>query len=496
MPVQQTHFWPRLALFLVVGIGAAVVWAGIGAFVVEGISGNRYYGRVSESISVLADGEAVIHGTAYGPTLETLPLKTLDRQPVDFDGQWIAPSVHFHRFWIENPPHKQTMGYLSRVMTVGEDRLELQGSDNAARWYAVRDGSDEGRTYLVGYDIKSKLPLGYIGRQGFRRAIPDRAGQFVVDTLQSRIVSMSLDRSEVPANNRVYLLDDDHLVEIDTIARTVREIVSLPSATMLTVSLASYISKDSPSGVAADSPLAQFAPGQIRHTNDRQLVVWQGDRVATVDVTSGEVTEYRLPAELPEIPSFQFHLLSPEVAALQFNPTEGDITTARLVWFNAADGEITRDETVRVNESWVQDERVESTKAIAVVPVPLVMGALITIGSPYWPQHAAQPYGQALTEAFAAAWPPFAVLLAVSAALALWVFRVHRRDARPRPALWSALVFLLGPPAFFAYLAEQRHTPAANCPNCGARTPRKRINCAACNQDTFHPATLGTEVFA
>ena len=48
-------------------------------------------------------------------------------------------------------------------------------------WYFLHDGARDGRGYFVGYDSKSKLCVGFIGRDGFRPDQPPVEQWFPMD---------------------------------------------------------------------------------------------------------------------------------------------------------------------------------------------------------------------------------------------------------------------------------------------------------------------------
>ena len=52
------------------------------------------------------------------------------------------------------------------------------GKRPPATWYVVRDDRPKGHCYLAGYDAVSKLPVGFIGRKGFRETRPTTDEQF------------------------------------------------------------------------------------------------------------------------------------------------------------------------------------------------------------------------------------------------------------------------------------------------------------------------------
>jgi hypothetical protein len=480
-----------LALVLLVGVGAAILWGGTAAFVGEGFFGSGYEGRVIEGISILSDGEAVISSFVYHRGIprdgrDGLPDLTLDRRPVERGERATVTGVYFHRLGLVRNQVRTTRGYAVRVLQLGENRLDLAEGFNTynARWYAVRDGSEEGRGYVVGYDIASNLPLGYFARRGFSNSPPDPVDYFVLGELHRRATTFAWAKDGDDSTTAfVYLLDGDRLIEIDSLRHTMREVANLPGAQMLDLGLRP---KRTEEGVDDGSK-------RDKTPTERVLVVWQGDRFSVVDPRSEAVESCPLPDEVNDAVSFSVHLIS-SGAVVQYNPAPNDYDSVRLLWITA--NGVTREETVRFSGYRRQNVRLESAKATAIVPVPLLLGTIAVLAAGDSPAHQGKSSAEAVADMLAAAWPPFVMLFFVSAALAWWVWTAHCRDGRPYAALCAGLVFLLGPAAWVGYVAERPRTPAATCPACGKRSPRNRVVCASCGDEAFRPRMVGTEVFA
>src|SRR5262249_50386369 len=87
---------------------------------------------------------------------------------------------------------EQTSGAYLRAGRVDDSYVSQRGwearviplADNAlppTYWYFVlADDSADGRGYFAGYNSETRLPVGFIGREGFTSALPGRDGQFTV----------------------------------------------------------------------------------------------------------------------------------------------------------------------------------------------------------------------------------------------------------------------------------------------------------------------------
>jgi hypothetical protein len=88
--------WPRIAQFVLVALGAAVVWGFTMGFSVELFYFQRLReARVSEGLKVREDGEVVVSSYVRRPVLETLPDRSLNggvlpREILDRDAPTLA----------------------------------------------------------------------------------------------------------------------------------------------------------------------------------------------------------------------------------------------------------------------------------------------------------------------------------------------------------------------------------------------------------------------
>ena len=109
--------------------------------------------------------------------------------------------------------------------------------DAGTCWYFIHDGQPQGAGYFVGYDTRSKLKIGYIGRQGFRADEPPPEEQFRVAGYRLQVRNACIDgysrqawnyeariRLKVPGW-KACLLADEGLLEIDLNGHTVRSLL-------------------------------------------------------------------------------------------------------------------------------------------------------------------------------------------------------------------------------------------------------------------------------
>jgi hypothetical protein len=93
-------------------------------------------------------------------------------------------------------------------------------------------------------------------------------------------------------------------------------------------------------------------------------------------------------------------------------------------------------------------------------------------------------------------WLLIAFLFAVSAFLAMQVYKRHKRCYGDNAVAWAIFVFLWGVPGYIGYLAHRRWPVMERCSNCIKETPRDRDDCLHCHTPFPPPARVATEIIA
>jgi len=204
---------------------------------------------------------------------------------------------------------------------------------------------------------------------------------------------------------------------------------------------------------------------------------------------------YTLPEELRDktITLYELDAGTALVTSSRRLPDKGQ--REELLWIDAS-GKVLRRAEVSFNEDKGSEERDAWTAAL-IIP-SLIPLALIATSVPLGQETSglAPDYATALAHSLAVFWPALLTITLLSAVLAWYCFRRHRRYYQPYSGVWFAFILLTGLPGLVGYLFHRRWPVLEKCPACGHVVPRDRETCAKCGAAFPPPALKGSEVFA
>jgi hypothetical protein len=338
-------------------------------------------------------------------------------------------------------------------------------------WYVVHDGNLHGRVYMVGFDVSTKRTIGYVGKHGFRPDAPPPDDQFPVHGARVQYTGyFDPDRfaSDQVDDDVKYLLTDEGLMQIDWDKQSVKT-------------------------VFIDDNLVSMARWRVFADDEKpvsqSILVRSSDSVRVLDLAGNVQETFALPAELRN-GNLSWTLLG-DGKALAFN--QGPIS-CELFWLDATS--TVRRQKVDLQRN-VDSDRKRMTLVSAVVPVPVVCGAVsaaVPLGSPT--ARGTESHWTRLVRLWADTWPPILVVVALAAVLAWLCFRRQRQYGMPWTPAWVVFVFLFGLPGYIGYRTHRRWPTCLPCPSCGRTAPRDRPACCHCHHDFPAPPVTGTEVFA
>ena len=214
-----------LGLAVVLALGAGSVWALLGIIVFGSLRTafqpvNVY--SPGESLLITRDGTPIIQSVDGISGLKSF--RTLDGKPYDKPFH-TADEMGTLAGPISSSERLQVMMWQERIM-------QLANSDGIT-WFFVHNGELQGRGYFVGYDNKSRLEVGYLGRNGFNRDEPPIDEQFPVNGRRASYRRAFCYPNTQDEQNGVlnpakttayffYLLADDGLMRINLSDRTAK----------------------------------------------------------------------------------------------------------------------------------------------------------------------------------------------------------------------------------------------------------------------------------
>jgi hypothetical protein len=493
---NQRGIFRRLVPTLIVAIGVATLWAlvvGWGAGTVETWTSTPNLAH--EEVIVTRSGTPL---TLYHPLgyFQDPSYRTLDGQPANLSGEGLLIPESLSPASKSPPVFDWPVGWGETLSTV---------DDNHPRgaWYLVRDDQPSGHAYLVGYDFGTNLLIGYIGRYGFQRGLPSRDEWFDVGrgslssvTASTRRLSFNAPAGAYESVENlgnlqrwlVYLIDGNHVVEINLQERSVREVFSIPDIS--SIAILTQVSETVPKeGGPQDKPIIQ-----------NRLAIRAGNNMALLNPSTGVSRQFALPESLRD-ELFQAYAYGEDQLLLYY---PGRFVAGepgkRLFWIDA-NGQITREQDVRL----AQDEGsgksanrfVDSIVVNGFVPVPIFWTAMLGV-APFseYMEHRQPTYAVSFEKFFGEFWPALLVAVAIGFVSAWIVQRWQRKYFRSHTRAWCAFAFLLGLPGVAAYWLEMRRATLEACQDCHTMAPRDRDACASCRAPFPAPSLVGTELFA
>jgi len=494
-----------LLLGVILALGALVVWFFVMTSIVDYVTNKWFPTYQSEELSILCDGTPVI-----------------DSHQSDDDGAKIVRTLDGQRIKVPSGYHGS---YCPREARIAELEAQIDPKNRFTRldwskrlikfvaadgcpvvWYFIHDGQQEGHGYFVGYDAKTGLEIGYIGRNGASDEKPAHEEQFPIDgwrmfshfgvfptrgfnvdakylDYDARYLAMREGCGQMPPWI-LYLLADDGFVQVNVKERTTK--VLWRGADIISMTLA-Y--KDATSALNPDPLSTQLEP-----RSPLVILVRLPDRVHVLDLNGNKLLTYPLPVELRHV-ALAWLTLSDGTALIRPGRDEAGRKN-ELFWINPKD-ETARHEVVKLDKRDKGFEPIVSTSLMLAGAPPGLVAAYAAINpcsiadcprsTDYW---------DALGKAITTAGGPSAIMGAVSAVLSFLCFRRQRKFGLRWTWAWMAFVFLLGLPGYVGYLVHRKWPVRLPCPHCQRRVPRDRMACFACGRDFPSPALKGIEVFA
>ena len=483
---MHKKLWHQLAVVTLLTGGVALLWGFAAIWGITTYESRMREGMTYEDLQVDAKGDAWIQTHQYYSNMgfetpqEKLPYRTLEGEPT---------RAHKHGFWLSSctMTHPASSIWRNNELQKNWRRRVSQIADTwREHWYLVHNGADAeaGRAYLVGYDLRTKMPVGYCSRQGFRAELPAEYQWFRLD---GRAVGWGQGNSAVISRQKdpkISLATLDGWFEFTVKQRQFRTLDDTqPYISVGTCHVTETILTEK-SGKLSDMK-------QVFAARRQESIVVQHPK-------QEQPYEFVIPEDFRER-RIDFYFVAEDHAVLNTSKGIGIHRESVLLTTNAA-GEIQKSQPIAWARRPQTSNSVEACFVSLAIPSPVAMGVMFLGFAPSQPDIQRVGWGDAdyferIGILLAEGWPAMLVLLIVSAALTWLALRWHCQYARPHTGAWAALVFLLGVPGFIAYWAYHRRPALEACPECNQKVPRNRDACAECQQPFAEPKLLGTEVF-
>lgn len=345
--------WRRLLLALLYAISIALTWLVVVMFVLEMFVLPRPAVSVSEQLMVAPDGTPVIQVQSISGNNVDYRYRALDGDEIQVGKEnWLTVGQVQSGRQPPGTPREQIDWRLRLLSTT-------DGGSPPVFWYLIRDREEIGRAYFAGFDFVSKLPIGYVTRQGFRQTLPPRDDWFEVQGALSRWAAVACSRrflqpasypmfdqlvedTNIPAS-AVYVIDGNRLQEVDLIGRQVRTVFESTEPLQSVTIVAQPVAIETESEESADKTADGGTIDRDRPVVDL-LAALSGGRILVINPSDGTAQAFPISAELADV----------GVNVVSLGPDELLVHTGRfyygrefeLYWLNSS-GEITRQEWVQ-----------------------------------------------------------------------------------------------------------------------------------------------------
>lgn len=443
-----------MGLALITGIGFSAVFAFLVLWISELLLADESWPSV-EFLAIDQEGVPLIGKPDRTELTPKIEYRTLDGT--------VQPIKQLHQYFGDELTPREGDGWYGGrwAQRVVGYFFELP---SPAYWYLFDDdASFDGHGYFVGFDARSGLPIGFIGRDGYSRTVPRGdariplrgAGLYRSAKLMSQGMWNPFDsgmwhigsvpqheseydfRNEPPPGIR-YLLARQQILKVDFHEKAIS-----PALAADDVLDAGKDQHPDPEAVKIGA-----------HGYSILMLARRADRVVLMDPRGEPRSEYVLPTELREADFEVFPLPGQDSwLAVVSDRDRWYEHRNRLFWFDRQ-GTITRREEIELNKgltarpAWITPLRVA-----ACAPSPLILSAIALLAQ----GRAVGAYNDEIVAPTVSGNLPAAGLaLAVALSLTVFAARRQRHLGMPMSLAWLAFVFLLGLPGFAGYLLHQR----------------------------------------
>ncbi len=459
-------FGPMLLAFIL-GLGAAVAWI-FAYLILQAIIGSMSVRTNNESIDVRRDGQVFIAHSEREAGRWFATYRTLDGKEVSPSDGRAATVVQLM------PPlgnkSASTIEWNQRISGTADTRRDQEF------WYLIHDQYAVGRAYYEIFDSRSRQSLGFFGPDGFRVDRPPVEEQFADVPVTGHTESTNPYRgpSRVASTNRLYLIAEGKVWSIDLAERSLRE---LPV----------------PGDPMAIAMMLEDKSGENESFN-LLLVVRTRDEIVVMTDLGDTIHTLRIPEPLRDRLINAYNVTAAETVLVSHITSRW--YDPEIYWVGGPETEV-RHQSVRLGVAGDFDQDSVTWELAVVGPSPLaLLGAYLLSAHNSVELGSDETMATALAKSIARDWPALLLVLAMSAALAVWTFRRQSRYAVTGAEAWAVFVLVTGVPGAVGYWLHRCWPVSEVCRACGFRSPRDRDGCLACAAEFPVPELCGIEILA
>jgi hypothetical protein len=504
MKKKQAIFLP-LVLATLLAVGFVAVLMGVVSWTASCLTAGGGY-REYENLVVKSDGTPII--AKYNSDTWQNIYRTLDGQKLDKEAaksmRTLFPAQLQGADEIE--AMRRPLAASERIQPESDLAYRFNQSDTdeggpIVFWYFMHDGKLEGKGYFAGFGRKSKLSVGYLGREGFSKEVPPQEQWFPMDgrlmgpEYYSYGILPRFYKNREPSQNEIaypmvanpawktLMISGDDLLQIDLKTGKTVSLLKAP-------------------GMFSLSYIGDCRIQDVKENDDERhglVAVRTADRIIICETTGKTVETFAIPESLRgEYFSF-YHIGKDQALIDKQNHYVDAMSTEELLWTDSAGKILRRKEVALTGRTTHGQSQADYWLGAICTQSPLAMSIFGLLIGPLddvsW-MRGELDYAQAARLSWAKLWMPLGALLIVAGVLAFLCCRRQRRYALPWTWVWVVFVFLLGVPGYIGYRFHRRWAVLDGCPYCKHLVPRDRESCADCGRQFPLPERKGIEIMA
>jgi hypothetical protein len=246
-----------------------------------------------------------------------------------------------------------------------------------------------------------------------------------------------------------------------------------------------------------DAGVPMIASWSVGHpTKEQPVLVRTTGQIYELDQQDRVIKVFAIPTEIDRRSTVQWYETVNGQSIAVFS-RDSNQASKQVVYRIADDGAIQEQFELDLQTgSSVQNKQADAFGRAFVILAPAILFAVELLHQIAFDE--IESYPAAFTALLKNSGPSLIAVLALSLILAVMAWRRSRAFglSRKERTGWVLFVLLFGLPAYVGFLLYRHWTIRLPCPNCHARVPRDRVECAECGRRFREASLKGIEIFA